>query len=87
MPIVSLQKFLGHKDINETLIYAKVHNATVRDQFAAAMKQIEAIAKTAPAPLIEEAMVETPSLPDGSLTSQPTFSTEKENVSLFTDSV
>lgn len=88
MPIVSLQKFLGHKDINETLIYAKVHNATVREQFAAAMKQIEAIAKTTvPAPPMEEAMVETPSLPDGSLTNQPVFSTEKENVSLFTDSV
>jgi site-specific recombinase XerD len=88
MPIVSLQKFLGHKDINETLVYAKVHNATVREQFASAMKQIEAIAKTAPVPLIiEEAMVETPSLPDGSLTIQPSFSAEKENVSLFTDSV
>jgi hypothetical protein len=52
------------------------------------MKQIEAIAKTTPVPLIlEEAMVETPSLPDGSLTIQPGFSAEKENVSLFTDSV
>lgn len=49
------------------------------------MKQIEAIAKTAPAPHIEK--VETPSLPDGLLTSQPTFSTEKENGSLFTNSV
>jgi site-specific recombinase XerD len=44
MPITSLQKFLGHQDINTTLIYAKVFDHTVRDQFAAAMAQIEAIA-------------------------------------------
>jgi integrase/recombinase XerD len=54
MPIVSLQKFLGHRDINDTLIYAKVHNATVRRQFAAAMKQIEVIATTASKPAILE---------------------------------
>jgi site-specific recombinase XerD len=54
MPIVSLQKFLGHQDINDTLIYAKVHNATVRRQFAAAMKQIEVIAATASKPAILE---------------------------------
>jgi site-specific recombinase XerD len=44
MPIVSLQKFLGHQDINMTLIYAKVFDETVRQQFAAAMAQIESIA-------------------------------------------
>jgi site-specific recombinase XerD len=65
MPIVSLQKFLGHKDINETLIYAKVHNATVREQFATAMKSIEAIAKTSPDSIIlEENMVESVPLPN-----------------------
>jgi site-specific recombinase XerD len=52
MPIVSLQKFLGHQDINQTLIYARVHNETIRQQFAAAMKQVEVIAKTEPAPVI-----------------------------------
>jgi site-specific recombinase XerD len=44
MPITSLQKFLGHRDINTTLIYAKVFDETVRQQFAAAMAQIETIA-------------------------------------------
>jgi site-specific recombinase XerD len=44
MPITSLQKFLGHQDINTTLIYARVFDETVRHQFAAAMAQIEAIA-------------------------------------------
>lgn len=52
MPIVSLQKFLGHRDINNTLIYAKVHNETVRRQFATAMKQIEVLAVAAPEPAI-----------------------------------
>jgi site-specific recombinase XerD len=44
MPITSLQKFLGHHDINTTLIYARVFDETVRQQFAAAMAQVEGIA-------------------------------------------
>lgn len=44
MPITSLQKFLGHQDINKTLIYARVYDETVRNQFASAMAHIEAIA-------------------------------------------
>lgn len=43
MPIVSLQKFLGHQDINKTLIYARVHDETVQNQFASAMTHIETI--------------------------------------------
>jgi len=43
MPITSLQKFLGHQDINKTLIYARVHNETVQQQFSAAMGVIEMI--------------------------------------------
>jgi integrase len=43
MPIVSLQKFLGHQDINKTMIYARVHDETVKEQFATAMNQIERI--------------------------------------------
>jgi len=44
MPITSLQKFLGHRDINMTLIYARVFDETVRQQFTDAMAQIESIA-------------------------------------------
>ncbi|MCP4492508.1 MAG: tyrosine-type recombinase/integrase, partial [Gammaproteobacteria bacterium] len=44
MPITSLQKLLGHRDINMTLVYAKVFDETVRQQFATAMAQIESIA-------------------------------------------
>lgn len=43
MPIISLQKFLGHQDINKTLIYARVYDQTVGHQFAAAMAHIEGI--------------------------------------------
>jgi integrase/recombinase XerD len=43
MRITSLQKFLGHQNINQTLIYARVHDETVREQFATAMAQIETI--------------------------------------------
>jgi len=43
MSIVSLQKLLGHQDINKTLIYARVHDETVRAQFASAMAQFESI--------------------------------------------
>ena len=41
MPIVSLQKFLGHQDINKTMIYARKHDETVKELFAEAMNQIE----------------------------------------------
>ena len=43
MPITSLQKFLGHQDINKTLIYARVYDQTVCQHFAAAMAHIEGI--------------------------------------------
>jgi site-specific recombinase XerD len=46
MPITSLQKFLGHQDINKTLVYARVHDETLRHQFVTAMAQIEAVAVT-----------------------------------------
>ena len=65
MPIVSLQKFLGHQDINDTLIYAKVHNATVRRQFATAMKQIEVLAVTTPeSAILEDVYEKSVPLPD-----------------------
>jgi site-specific recombinase XerD len=44
MPITSLQKFLGHQAINKTLIYARVYDETVQQQFAATMAQIESLA-------------------------------------------
>ena len=65
MPIESLQKFLGHQDINVTLVYAKVHNETVRRQFARAMEKIEVLATTVSQPVIlEELDAESVPLPD-----------------------
>ena len=46
MSLVSLQKFLGHQDINKTLIYARVHDETVRQQFMTAMSHIEGVVVT-----------------------------------------
>jgi site-specific recombinase XerD len=43
MPIASLQKLLGHQDINKTMIYARVHDQTVKEQFSTAMNKVETI--------------------------------------------
>jgi integrase len=43
MPIASLQKLLGHQNINKTMIYARVHDQTVKEQFYNAMNLIESI--------------------------------------------
>jgi site-specific recombinase XerD len=40
-PITSIQKLLGHRRINSTLIYARVHDPQVADDYFAAMAQIE----------------------------------------------
>jgi len=39
--ITSIQKILGHKNINTTLIYAKAYSQTVADDFYAAMERVE----------------------------------------------
>jgi integrase/recombinase XerD len=39
--ITSIQKFLGHKELNTTMIYARVHDQTVAEDYYAAMSQIE----------------------------------------------
>ena len=64
MPITSLQKFLGHQKLNQTLLYARVHDETVRQQFAAAMAQIETIL-VSDWPTPEAASVENPALATG----------------------
>ena len=40
--VTSIQKILGHKNINTTLIYARAYNQTVADDFYAAMERVEA---------------------------------------------
>lgn len=39
--VTSIQKFLGHKELSTTMIYARVHDQTVADDYYAAMSQIE----------------------------------------------
>jgi hypothetical protein len=39
--ITSIQKFLGHKELSTTMIYVRVHDQTVADDYYAAMQQIE----------------------------------------------
>jgi hypothetical protein len=40
-PVTSIQKFLGHKRLNSTMIYARVHDQTVAADYYAAMTRIE----------------------------------------------
>jgi site-specific recombinase XerD len=40
-PVTSIQKLLGHRRLNSTLVYARVHDHTVADDYFAAMAQIE----------------------------------------------
>jgi len=40
-PVTSIQKFLGHKKLNTTMIYARAHDQTVADDYYAAMSRVE----------------------------------------------
>ena len=39
--VTSLQKFLGHKELSTTMVYARVHDQTVADDYYAAMQKVE----------------------------------------------
>jgi hypothetical protein len=39
--VTSIQKFLGHKRLNSTMIYARVHDRTVAEDYYAAMDVVE----------------------------------------------
>ncbi len=39
--ITSIQRFLGHKDLGSTMIYARAHDQTVADDYFAAMQRVE----------------------------------------------
>lgn len=41
MPVTRIQKLLGHKHLNTTMIYARVSDATVEADYRCAMRQIE----------------------------------------------
>jgi len=39
--VTSIQRFLGHKRLNTTMIYARAHDQTVADDYFGAMQRIE----------------------------------------------
>ncbi len=40
-PVTSIQKFLGHKKLNTTMIYARAYDQTVEADYYAAMSRVE----------------------------------------------
>ena len=40
-PVTSIQKFLGHKRLNTTMVYARAHDQTVEADYFAAMHRVE----------------------------------------------
>jgi hypothetical protein len=48
-PVTSIQKFLGHKKLNTTMVYARAHDHTVEADYFAAMERVEQRLDLAPA--------------------------------------
>lgn len=48
-PVTSIQKFLGHKKLNTTMVYARAHDQTVEADYFAAMGRVEARLSLGPA--------------------------------------
>ncbi len=46
--VTSIQKFLGHKRLNSTMIYARVHDQTVAEDYYSAMERVEQRLDVAP---------------------------------------
>jgi site-specific recombinase XerD len=49
-PVTSIQKFLGHKKLNTTMVYAKAYDQTVEADYFAAMQRVEQRLQVAPEP-------------------------------------
>lgn len=47
--VTSIQRFLGHKKLNSTMIYARAHDQTVADDYFAAMQRVEERLQIVPA--------------------------------------
>jgi hypothetical protein len=55
--VTSIQRFLGHKKLSSTMIYAKAHDQTVAEDYFSAMQRVEQrleIAPAAPEPIAED---------------------------------
>ncbi len=57
-PVTSIQKFLGHKKLNTTMVYARAYDATVEADYFAAMSRVEQRLSLASQPPAAQASVE-----------------------------
>src|SRR5919108_6244935 len=48
--VTSIQKFLGHKELSTTMVYARVHDQTVAEDYFAAMERVEQRLEIVPEP-------------------------------------
>lgn len=48
--VTSIQRFLGHKELNTTMIYARAHDQTVAEDYFAAMQRVEQRLEIVPEP-------------------------------------
>lgn len=48
--ITSIQRFLGHKKLNTTMIYARAHDQTVAEDYFTAMQRVEQRLEIVPKP-------------------------------------
>jgi len=39
--VTSIQRFLGHKELSSTMVYARAHDQTVAEDYFAAMERVE----------------------------------------------
>jgi len=56
-PVTSIQKFLGHKKLNSTMIYARAYDQTVEADYFAAMGRIEQRLQISPQPESVEPLI------------------------------
>ena len=47
--VTSIQRFLGHKDLSSTMVYARAHDQTVAEDYFAAMQRVEQRLEIVPA--------------------------------------
>lgn len=57
--ITSIQKFLGHKELSSTMVYARVHDQTVADDYYTAMGKVEKRLELLGTPEEVSALIET----------------------------
>jgi hypothetical protein len=47
--VTSIQRFLGHKELSSTMVYARAHDQTVAEDYFAAMERVEQRLEIVPA--------------------------------------